>query len=160
MGAAVPGSKAQAQSLWSTDSAAPRHVDLPRPGIEPVSPALGGGSSPLSRPGAPADLCPVSWCSLTALRTPPDPRARREGPLPPCSPPWRAEAPGGQGGECGPPAQQGPAPRRVHAPSVPLTPGFRVALGSVTQLPAVNRGVCCFSLTETADKGKSFTVAN
>ena len=38
----LPGSGAQAQQLWRTGSAAHSTWDLPRPGVEPVSPALAG----------------------------------------------------------------------------------------------------------------------
>ena len=36
----LPAPRAQAQQLWCTGLAAPQHWDLPRSGIEPVSPAL------------------------------------------------------------------------------------------------------------------------
>ena len=38
----LAGSRARAQQLWCTGFVAPRHVDLPGPGIKPVSPALAG----------------------------------------------------------------------------------------------------------------------
>ena len=38
----LTGSRAQAQQLWRTGLVAPRHVDLPGPGLELVSPALAG----------------------------------------------------------------------------------------------------------------------
>ena len=45
------GSRAQAQQLWCTSLVAPWHVDLPRPGLEPVSPALAGGFPTTVLPG-------------------------------------------------------------------------------------------------------------
>ena len=44
-------SRAQAHWLWCTGSVAPRHVGLPKSGIEPLSPAL--DSLPLSQQGSP-----------------------------------------------------------------------------------------------------------
>ena len=41
------------QELWRTSLLALRHGDLPRPGIEPMSPALAGGfttTEPLGKP--------------------------------------------------------------------------------------------------------------
>ena len=38
-----PGSRTQAQHLWDTGVAAPRTWNLPKLGIEPMSPALAGG---------------------------------------------------------------------------------------------------------------------
>ena len=39
--------------MWCTGLAALRHVDLARPGIEPVSPALAGGFFATEPPGKP-----------------------------------------------------------------------------------------------------------
>ena len=48
----LTGSRAQAQQLWHTDLVAPQHVgDLPRPGIEPLSPALEDGFLTTVPPG-------------------------------------------------------------------------------------------------------------
>ena len=43
----------QAQQLWLTGLVAPRHVDLPRPGLEPASPALADRFSTTAPPGKP-----------------------------------------------------------------------------------------------------------
>ena len=42
------------QELWHLDLAALWHVDLPRPGIDPVSPALAGGFLTIGPPGKPS----------------------------------------------------------------------------------------------------------
>ena len=47
------GSRAPSQQLWRTDLVAPRHVDLPRPEVEPVSPALADGFLSTGPPGKP-----------------------------------------------------------------------------------------------------------
>ena len=52
-GAAAPGSRAQAKQLRCFCLLAPRHVGFPRPGPEPVSPALVGGFCILSHQGGP-----------------------------------------------------------------------------------------------------------
>ena len=44
---------AQVQQLWHASLAAPQHVDLPRPGIEPVSPASAGRFLITGPPGQP-----------------------------------------------------------------------------------------------------------
>ena len=44
---------AQAQQLWLTGLVAPRHVGSPRPGLEPMSPALAGRFSTTAPPGKP-----------------------------------------------------------------------------------------------------------
>ena len=47
----LTGSRAQAQQLWYTGLVAPGMWDLPRPGLEPVSPALAGGFLTTAPPG-------------------------------------------------------------------------------------------------------------
>ena len=47
------GPRAQAQQLWRTGLVALRVWDLPRPGLEPVSPALAGGFLTTGPPGKP-----------------------------------------------------------------------------------------------------------
>ena len=50
------GSRAWAQQLWHTGLVAPWHVDLPRPGIEPMSPALTGRFLTTAQPGKSQDF--------------------------------------------------------------------------------------------------------
>ena len=47
------GSRAQAQQLQRTGLVAPRHVGLPRPGLDHVFPALAGGFSTTAPPRKP-----------------------------------------------------------------------------------------------------------
>lgn len=46
----TPGFRAQAQPLWCTDSALCSTWDLPRPGVEPTSPALALPLEPPEKP--------------------------------------------------------------------------------------------------------------
>ena len=50
---------AQAQQLWLTGLVAPQHVGFPRPGLEPVSPALAGRFSTTAPPGKPWEI--LKW---------------------------------------------------------------------------------------------------
>ena len=50
---AVPGSRAQAEQLWCAGFVVPRTWNLPRPGIEPVTPALADGFLTTEPPGRP-----------------------------------------------------------------------------------------------------------
>ena len=65
------GSRVQAQQLWCTGLVAPRHVGLPGPGLEPVSPALAGGLLTTVPPRKPLSVnfiplqCPTSLFSLS-----------------------------------------------------------------------------------------------
>ena len=52
-GLAAPGSKAQAQYLWPQTQWLCGLWDLPRPEVEPMSPALQADSYPLSHQGSP-----------------------------------------------------------------------------------------------------------
>ena len=58
------------QQLWSTTLVAPWHVDLPGPGIEPVSPALAGGLPTLDHLGSPEMPFWRSIYSASWVRTP------------------------------------------------------------------------------------------
>ena len=60
----LPGSGAQAQQLWPRGLVALQHVDLPRSGIEPVSPALAGRFSTTEPPGKPPRAA-STWLSHT-----------------------------------------------------------------------------------------------
>ena len=53
---ALPGSRAQARSLRCLGLVAPRHVGLPRSGIEPMTAALAGRFFTTVPPGKPLNL--------------------------------------------------------------------------------------------------------
>ena len=60
--ALLAGSRAQAQKLWHTGLVAPWRVDLPGPGMEPVSPHQQTDSQPLEHQGSLITPCFLKHC--------------------------------------------------------------------------------------------------